>query len=349
LIQKFVSKNSRWTAIENRDPTADGRFYYGVTSTGVYCRPSCSSRRPKRQNVEFFTRIEAAEQAGYRPCKRCRPQGAHPGVDLVERVCSLIDKHGGEPLTLQQLSERMHVSPFHLQKSFKHILGMSPSEYQHSRRLDRLKISLRQGKNVTGAIYQAGFGSSSAAYGKTPAALGMSPATYRKGGKGLLIRYTIVDTDLGKLLIAMTPAGICRVDFGESSRVLEQALRKEFFQAELYADANGLNHCIKQLKGHLSGNPKILDLPLDIQSTAFQRKVWVALQQIPYAQTRSYSQVAAELGVPKAVRAVARACAQNPVALLIPCHRVISKTGKLTGYRWGLQRKKVLLASEKKK
>ncbi|HEY3486815.1 MAG TPA: bifunctional DNA-binding transcriptional regulator/O6-methylguanine-DNA methyltransferase Ada [Gammaproteobacteria bacterium] len=346
-MRKYRSKKARWEAIRTRDPDANGYFYYGVKSTGIYCRPSCPSRLPKQGNVEYFSDPSRAQQAGYRACKRCRPDRptVNSGIELARRVCAIIDAQPDKRLTLHELAAQAHSSPFHLQRSFKQVLGLSPRQYQEQQCLNRFKQALQHGSSVTTAVYNSGFGSSSRVYAKMQQ-LGMSPSVYRHGGKNMQISYSIMDTTFGKLLVAATSQGICRVDFGDNINTLTKSLRREFPNANLQQDSIGLNRYTGQIQAYLQGKRKLLRLPLHIAATAFQHAVWDVLSRIPYAETRSYSDIALAIGAPKSVRAVAGACARNPVALLIPCHRVVHKNGKLSGYRWGIKRKASLLRHE---
>ncbi|MEP6741677.1 MAG: bifunctional DNA-binding transcriptional regulator/O6-methylguanine-DNA methyltransferase Ada, partial [bacterium] len=323
-----------------------------VSSTGIYCRPSCPSRRPKRENVSFFASPAAAESAGFRACRRCHPTDARkkdPQVEMVQQACRIIENGDGEAVTLDALSEQVGVSLFHLQRTFKSIMGMSPSEYAETLRVNRFKHSVQSGEKITNAIYDAGFGSSSRLYELAPSQLGMTPATYGKGGRGAVIRYAISDSPLGRLLVAATDKGVCSVRLGDSDDLLKAELLKEFSAAEVLPDEKLLRSAVMAVVDHLTDNTPRLDLPLDIRATAFQRQVWEQLQKIPAGETQSYSQVAESIGQKKSVRAVARACATNPVALVIPCHRVIREDKSLGGYRWGLDRKKKLLERERAK
>ncbi len=336
-----------WDALVSRDPRMDGVFYYAVTSTGVYCRPSCHSRLPKRENVIFFEFRDSAERAGFRACKRCKPQQIvrpDPHIEMVEKTCRFIEEHLEEPVTLTKLGKELRLSPFHLQRTFKEVTGITPKAYADACRLDLLKSGLQDGHSVTRALYDAGYGSSSRLYERTGPQLGMTPAAYRKGGQGRTIRYSIVDSPVGKLLVAATERGLCSIQFGDSDKTLREALQAEFASAVLIEEVPGpaAEALVKQLEGH----PTEKRLPLDIQATAFQRRVWQHLQTIPYGRTESYSEVARKIGQPKATRAVARACAANPVALAIPCHRVVRNTGEPGGYRWNIDRKKAILDKE---
>ncbi|MEJ5203405.1 MAG: bifunctional DNA-binding transcriptional regulator/O6-methylguanine-DNA methyltransferase Ada, partial [Anaerolineales bacterium] len=335
-----------WQAVVERDPRFDGVFYYAVRSTNVYCRPSCPSRRPSRRQVIFFARREQAEAAGFRPCKRCQPQFERsPQAELVAAICRLIEQSETPP-TLRQLGEQFHLSPFHLQRLFKMVTGVTPRRYAIQRRTERFKAQLRNGQPVTEAVYAAGYGSSSRLYEGAGEQLGMTPAVYRAGGKGMNIEYTIVDCPLGRMLVAATERGVCAVSFGGKDAELEKALHAEYPQANIQRGGERLNGWVQALLHHLAGTMPHLDLPLDVQASAFQRRVWEELRRIPYGERRSYAQIAEAIGQPKAVRAVARACAANPAAVIIPCHRVLRSDGTLGGYRWGLERKKALLEKE---
>jgi AraC family transcriptional regulator of adaptative response/methylated-DNA-[protein]-cysteine methyltransferase len=331
-------------AVAARDRSMDGVFYYAVLSTGIYCRPSCPSKRPRRENVVFFRARDAAERAGFRPCKRCKPE-ADPDTQLVEKICRHIDAHPGEPVTLEALGRALGMSPFHLQRTFKARTGITPRAYSDSRRLDSLKAGLREGHSVTRSLYDAGYGSSSRLYERAGAQLGMTPSRYRKQGSGVAIRYAIAPTPIGQMLLAATERGICAVHFGDSPAMLEAELRAEFPKAEITRSDRKLRVQVKAM-GEIIRGDSAGSLPLDIQATAFQRRVWEELQAIPRGATKSYSKIAADIGHPKAARAVARACATNPVAVAIPCHRVVREDGAMGGYRWGLERKKKLLALE---
>jgi AraC family transcriptional regulator of adaptative response/methylated-DNA-[protein]-cysteine methyltransferase len=339
-----------WRFIQTRDADYDGIFYYGVRTTGVYCRPSCASRQPKRENVLFFALPEAARQAGFRACLRCRPDDAvirDPQAELTQSLCRLIDQHLEDPLNIAALSEQVKMSQFHLQRLFKKLMGITPRQYAEARRADLFKNSVKSGQNVTDAMYEAGYGSSSRLYEKAAAQLGMTPATYRKGGKGMKINYTIAESPLGLLLVAVTDKGICSVTLGDRSEDLTGGLRAEFPQAEIARDETGLQAQVRALLAHLAGQEPHPALPLDVRGTAFQKRVWEELRRIPYGQTASYGEIARRIGQPSATRAVARACGANPVALVTPCHRVIRESGELGGYRWGVERKRSLLEKEK--
>ena len=342
-----------WTAVLARDASRDGSFVFAVRSTGIYCRPSCPARRPRRENVQFFQVPEAAEQAGFRACRRCHPRrarGSNPQIELVRRVCHLIDEHGEVMPTLQTLSAETSVSPHHLQRTFKEIMGITPKQYAESRRLSEFKSKVRTGASVTDAMYDAGYGSSRSLYEKSSAHLGMTPATYGRGGKGMRIVYTIAGCSLGRLLVAGTERGICSVALGDSDAELTAGLFSEYPNASIDSKdttiSPGLNLWLEKVLAGLNGESPSIDLPLDIQATAFQWRVWEELRRIPFGETRSYQQIAGAIGKPKAVRAVASACAGNHAALIIPCHRVIRGDKSLGGYRWGLVRKKQILEQE---
>lgn len=343
---------AKWQAVLLKDASRDGEFVFAVSSTKIYCRPSCPSRRPKRERVSFFQLPEAAERAGFRACKRCHPRekaGNDLQVDLVKRICLLLDDADGETTTLAALSTQTGVSAFHLQRTFKKVMGVTPRQYAESSRVNRFKGGAQAGKSITTAMYDAGFGSSSRLYEQAAAQLGMTPATYGKGGRGARISYAIVDCSLGSLLVAATSKGVCSVKLGDSEAGLEADLKQEFRAAQFERDGEKLGPAILAVVDHLEGKSPHINLPLDIQATAFQRQVWEQLRAIPMGQTFSYSEVARAIGQEKAVRAVARACATNPVALVIPCHRVIREDKSLGGYRWGLARKKELLQQEKQR
>jgi AraC family transcriptional regulator of adaptative response/methylated-DNA-[protein]-cysteine methyltransferase len=341
---------AQWQAVLTKDARGDGQFVFAVSSTGIYCRPSCGSRRPHRENVSFFQSPEGAEQAGFRACRRCHPRDAvviDPHIQIARQVCRIIEENEGEPVSLSALGAQLGVSSFHLQRTFKSVMGITPKDYAETCRVNRFKQGVRKGDAITSAMYDAGFGSSSRLYESASAQLGMTPATYGKGGRGATINYAIVGTPLGRLLVAATEKGVCSVMLGDSEAALEADLLREFPAAEIRHDEKPLRSAVKTIVEHLKSKSPRIDLPLDIQATAFQRQVWEQLRAIPYGQTHSYSEVAKAMGQEKAVRAVARACATNPVALVIPCHRVIREDKSLGGYRWGLERKKRLLEREK--
>jgi AraC family transcriptional regulator, regulatory protein of adaptative response / methylated-DNA-[protein]-cysteine methyltransferase len=345
---RHSSDDLRWNAVLARDAAHDGEFVFAVSSTGVYCRPSCPSRRPRREKVEFFARPEQAERAGYRACLRCRPKAFSGNLqaESAKAICRFIEQHLDEPITLARLGREFHQSPFHLQRRFKSVLGVTPREYADSCRLRLLKRNLQSGENVTRAMYDAGYGSSSRLYERTASQLGMTPDKYRRGAIAASIRYAIADSPLGHMLIAATDRGICAIQFGDNDSELLEGLKHEFPFATRKADDSGLQAWTKTLLAQMDGKTADPSLPLDIRATAFQRRVWRYLQRIPFGATRSYNQVARAIGQPTAARAVARACATNPVAVAIPCHRVVREDGNLGGYHWGIARKKTLLEME---
>jgi len=346
-----AAEEARWNALSARDSSQDGRFVFAVSSTGVYCRPSCPARRPRRENVRFFLRPEQAEQAGYRACLRCRPKfaSANAQPDSVKAICRFIEQHLDEAVTLERLGKEFRQSRFHLQRRFKAVLGITPREYADSCRLRTLKRSLQAGDSVTRAMYDAGYGSSSRLYERTASQLGMTPDKYRRGAIAAVIRYLCADSPLGRMLIAATDRGICAIQFARTDGELLEGLKREFPFAARKRDEGKLQSWAKTLVRQLHGKKLDDSLPLDIRATAFQRRVWTYLQTIPFGATQSYSQVAKGIGQPRATRAVARACATNPVAVAVPCHRVVREDGSMGGYRWGIERKKTLLGMEQRR
>lgn len=348
---ELLEPDTAWAAVLARDPHFDGKLVYGVTSTGIYCRPSCPSRRPRRERVSFFAAPDAAEAAGFRPCRRCRPRSDGPSdAERIARIArEHLDAHLDEAVTLDELGREVGVSPWHLQRTFKRQTGMSPKAYVQARRAERLKERLQKGDTVTTATYEAGYGASSRLYEQAGRRLGMTPGTYRRGGEGLRIRYTVAASPLGRLLVAATDRGLCSVALGDDDAELEQALRREYPRAQVErsrGDDEDFDRWVAAVAGSLE-RPRPLSLPLDVQATAFQQQVWQALQAIPPGETRTYGEIAADLGRPAAARAVARACATNPVALAIPCHRVVPADGSFGRYRWGGERKRRLLERER--
>lgn len=340
-----------WQAIMERDRRFDGVVYYGVRSTGIYCKPSCPSRKPRASNVQLFFDVDEAERAGFRACLRCRPKesgGADEQIEIVRAVCRHIDKNIEGSLTLRELGWKAGFDPTHLQKIFKRVTGVTPRQYIEARRLSAFKLELRVNRrDVSKATYEVGYGSSSRVYERATEQIGMTPATYRKGAPGVHIRYATGECSLGRILMAATDKGICCVKVGESDSMLLKEFYAEFPKAEVTCDQESLGEWLRVLIADVEGKSGATALPIDIQLTAFQRRVYEALRRIPRGETRSYSQLAVELGNPQGCRAVARACATNPVAIVIPCHRVVGANGSLTGYRWGVERKKALLEKEK--
>jgi AraC family transcriptional regulator, regulatory protein of adaptative response / methylated-DNA-[protein]-cysteine methyltransferase len=338
-----------WTAVEGRDAGGDGSFFYGVKTTGVYCRPGCASRRPLRANAVFFETIAAAETAGFRACKRCRPTDASTAsrhIAAIEKACALLRTTETVP-SLAELADAACISRFHFHRVFKQITGVTPRDYARSHRLGRLGEKLDSGQPIAASIYASGFGSSSRAYEAAPDGLGMTPGARRRAGGGETIRFVTVPTPLGWALVAATKRGICMTALGDDRDNLAAALRQRFALAEVIAEDAGLKEWADRIVRFITAPEQNLDLPLDIRGTAFQARVWRALQKIPLGRTASYSEIARALGQPKAVRAVAQACAANNLALLVPCHRVIREDGDLAGYRWGLERKRALIERER--
>lgn len=335
-----------WQATEQRDETYDGKFVYAVRSTGIYCRPTCPSRRPRRDHVLFFDSCAKAERAGFRACKRCRPTETRSGIATFEAVYKYIDTHLDEPITLAMLGAACGISHYYLQRTFKRLTGLTPHQYVRERRMGRLKEHLQSGSDITSALYDAGFGSSSRLYENGVDRLGMTPKTYRDRGAGVQIAYSIFDSKLGRILIGTTERGICAVYLGDSDEELEDSLQTEYPAANLLAEEQIETRWIDALKGFLDSQALPDEIPLDVQATAFQWKVWSFLRNIPTRETRTYGEVANAIGRPSAARAVARACAANPVAMIVPCHRVVRADGKTGGYRWGRQRKQALLDQE---
>ena len=344
-----LDHDEAWRAVERRDPRFDGRFVYAVRSTRIYCRPSCPSRRPARDRVAFYTEPAAAEEAGYRACRRCHPREARlaPVAIAVERARLYIEERADQLITLTSLADTVGLSPFHLQRTFKRLLGVSPREYQDNLRVSRFKARLRAGDTVSRATFDAGFGSSSRVYERSDNTLGMTPAAYRRGGHGTHVTYTIVESPFGTLLVGATVRGICAVALGDNEETLVKKLRADFPRAEIERGDDVHRDWVEDIVGHIGGGNLALRVPLDVQGTAFQQQVWALLRKIPPGRTRSYSEIAATLGKPRATRAVAQACARNRIAVAIPCHRVVRSDGELGGYKWGVERKKTLLERER--
>lgn len=344
-----TSEERLWRAVLQRDGRFDGRFVFGVRTTGIYCRPSCPARRALRENVSFFAAPELARQAGLRACKRCHPDRAgvlDPATERVLAICHYIRSAPGESLTLARLGKRFSLSPAHLQREFRKRVGISPLEYVEACRMDQLRRALKEGASVSAAIYDAGFGSPSRVYERANRRLGMTPRRYAQAARDERIDYTVVPCALGRVLVAATDKGICAVKLGDDAETLEQELRAEFAAARIVRDDALRPEWVKSVVALAAGQPTQADLPVDIRGTAFQQMVWKALRRIPAGKTRSYGEIARSIGRPEAVRAVASACGANPAALLVPCHRVIQRNGSLGGYHWGVQRKQKLLAAE---
>jgi AraC family transcriptional regulator, regulatory protein of adaptative response / methylated-DNA-[protein]-cysteine methyltransferase len=348
LQGNILNDDEKWKAVLSRDDSLDGAFVFAVRSTGIYCRPSCPARRPGKEQVVFFPGSMEAEESGFRPCHRCQPReaGRSPKAKLVDQVCKYIEANLQRRLTLSILSRQVGLSPYHFQRTFKRVLGISPRQYVEARRLAKMKRFLRNGETVNNSLYKAGFSSRSRIYENVPGGFGVNPGEFRRGGEGLRIRYGIIDSPLGRLLVAATERGVCSVCIGDSDTLVERSLAEDYPSAILYRSDQGMKEMTGAFAKYFEGERLALNLPLDVKATAFQSKVWKIIQSIPFGKTATYSQIAEELGEPDASRAVARACATNPVALVIPCHRVIGKDGSLRGYRWGNKRKQTLLNLE---
>jgi AraC family transcriptional regulator of adaptative response/methylated-DNA-[protein]-cysteine methyltransferase len=349
----FLTDNARWEAVRRRDPSAEGAFYYAVQSTGVYCRPTCGARLPRRENVSFHDTRLAAERAGFRPCKRCRPDAAGTAERqalAVRRACRLIEQAqtaGDDPPTLAALAQRVGMSRYHLHRVFKTLTGLTPKLYAAAHRARRVRGALAEQRTVTQAIYASGYNSSSRFYAASSELLGMTPTQFRAGGGGTSIRFAVGECSLGSILVAATPKGICAIELGDEPENLVRGFQDRFANAALVGDDGEFAQRVARVIGFVEAPRRGLDLPLDIRGTAFQQRVWKALRAIPAGSTASYSEVAKRIGAPKAVRAVANACASNAIAVAIPCHRVVRSDGSLSGYRWGVARKHALLAREK--
>src|SRR5713101_3062413 len=343
-----LSDDEKWKAVLSRNDSFDGVFVFAVGSTGIYCRPSCPARRPSKEHVPFFPGSIEAEESGFRPCQRCQPReaGPSPKARLVDDVCKYIEANLQGKLTLATLSHQVGISPYYFQRTFKRVLGVSPRQYVEARRLARMKRFLRNGETVNNSLYNAGFSSRSRVYENVPGGFGVNPGEFRRGGEGLRIRYSIIDSPLGRLLVAATEKGVCGVCIGDSDAFVERSLAEDYPSAILYRSDEELKESTGAFMKYFDGEHFALNVPLDVKATAFQSRVWKIIQSIPFGKTTTYGKIAKELGEPEASRAVARACATNPVALVIPCHRVIGKDGSLCGYRWGKKRKQTLLKLE---
>lgn len=336
---------ARWRAVAARDRAADGSFVFAVTTTGIYCRPSCPARRPRPENARFFDDAHAARAAGFRACRRCLPDQTLLIDQALTRVTELLDAADGEPVTLARLARATGLSPFHLQREFKRRVGMTPKQYTLALRSERLKREMKGARTVLDAGFEAGFGSASRLYADAARRLGMTPGRFKDGGRGVEIRFATGPTPVGAALVATTDRGLCAVRLGSSASELERGLRIDFPHAALERDRASLKPFLEAVRARLERVSE-LDVATDLEGTAFQALVWEELRRIPSGETRTYSEIARAIGKPSAARAVARACATNPVALLVPCHRVVGSDGELRGYRWGKARKKALLARE---
>lgn len=338
----------RWAAVRARDPAADGQFFYSVKTTGVYCRPSCASRTARPENVAFHATAAAAERAGFRPCKRCKPdQPAGQQVAQVAELCRWIERSEQMP-SLEMLAQHAGLSPWHLHRVFKAVTGVTPRAYAAAHRALRVKAGLTDGATVTEAIYGAGYNSSARFYEQSKAILGMTPGRYRAGGTDTAMRFAIGECSLGAILVAASTQGICAILMGDDPDALVRDLQDRFPRAELVGGDTAFERWVAQVVGFVEQPRLGLDLPLDVRGTAFQQRVWQALQKIPAGTTASYSEIAQRIGAPRSVRAVAGACAANALAVAIPCHRVVRNDGGLSGYRWGVARKRALLERESK-
>jgi AraC family transcriptional regulator of adaptative response/methylated-DNA-[protein]-cysteine methyltransferase len=344
----YASDDQRWQAVVDRDHAADGRFYYSVRTTGVYCRPSCAARLARRENVRFHTTCAGAERAGFRPCKRCRPTQpplAEARGAAVAKACRLIDEAEEMP-TLDQLAEAAGLSRFHFHRVFKSLTGVTPNAYAQAQRRTRVRDQLVHSNTVTEAIYGAGFNSNGRFYAASANLLGMTPTAFRRGGNGAEIRFAVGECSFGSILVAATVKGVCAILLGDDPQALLRDLQDRFPKARLVGGDADFERLVAQVVGFVEAPRGSLDLPLDIRGTAFQQRVWQALREIPTGTTASYAEIAARIGQPAAVRAVARACGANAIAVAIPCHRVVRTGGALSGYRWGVERKRELLARE---
>jgi AraC family transcriptional regulator, regulatory protein of adaptative response / methylated-DNA-[protein]-cysteine methyltransferase len=344
----LLNDDDKWLAVLSRNDRVDETFVFAVRSTGIYCRPSCPARRPDRQHVIFFSGSVEAEQAGFRPCLRCRPGETRSSrkARLVDQACKYIEGNLQRKLTLATLSRHLGLSPYHFQRTFKRVLGVSPRQYVAARRLARMKRLLRSGETVNNSLYNAGFSSRSRVYENVQGGFGVNPGEFRRGGEGLRIRYSITDSPLGRLLVAGTEKGVCGVSIGDSDTFVEASLAEDYPSALLIRSDEEMRGWMGAFAKYFQGEPFAANLPINVKATAFQSRVWKIIQSIPFGKTTTYSQIANEIGKPGASRAVARACATNPVALVIPCHRVIGKDGGLKGYRWGKEKKQALLKLE---
>ncbi len=349
MSEKFDTDNARWNAVSENNPNADGYFYYAVITTGIYCRPACTSKLPNRSNVVYFTSCDAAEEAGYRACKRCRPTAISKTAEIEQKIihaCRIIE--GSETsIKLDDLAAQVNLSSYHFHRLFKKAVGVTPKQYATRHQSQRFQKTLKTSPSITDAIYSAGYGSSGSVYDKKHDHLAMKPKDYRKGAAGITITYGLAQCFLGWIIVAATDRGICAIEFGDDPDTLPQLVQDRFPKAQLNEADRGFKTLIKEVVDYIKSPEGDFNIPLDIQGTSFQQQVWEVLRQIKPGETVSYTDVAERIGKPNAVRAVATACASNKLAGVIPCHRVVSKTGKMSGYRWGIERKKALLKLEK--
>lgn len=348
----FLDPETAWKQVIARDSAADGQFVYGVESTGIYCRPGCPSRRPSRRNARFFATCEEAEAAGFRACLRCEPvrrsQRLDPQADAIARAAERLRSQAGEPVSLEELAHSVGLSRFALLRGFQRVLGVTPSQFARAQRHESFREKIRDSSApVTEAVYAAGFGSSSRLYESAGETLGMRPSAMKAAGAGETIRWTTADSPLGPVLVAATDRGLCAVLFADSDREAERELQQRFARAKLERDDAGLGEAVRFVLAQMTESATAASLPFDVRATSFQHRVWEALRRIPRGETRSYGEIARAIGAPRAVRAVGAACGANPLAVVVPCHRAVAADGRLTGYRWGLERKRRLLAMER--
>jgi len=344
----ILDDDARWEAVRGRDRNADGAFFYSVLTTGVYCRPACAARLPRRENVGFHNTCADAERAGFRPCKRCRPDGAAPAerqAAAVASACRLIETADEVP-SLDALAQAAGLSRYHFHRVFKTATGVTPKAYADARRGRRMQDELTHSESVTAAIYGAGFNSNSRFYENASQLLGMTPTEFRAGGRDAAIRFAVGECSLGAILVAATPKGVCAIEFGDDPDALVRGLQDRFSNARLIGADPEFEQLVAKVVGLVEAPAQSVDLPLDVRGTAFQQRVWRALRDVRPGATASYAEIARRIGNPKAVRAVAQACASNAIAVAVPCHRVVRQDGNPSGYRWGVERKRALLNRE---